>query len=312
MLAKGIFIHFLCVLTAAVALALPCVAQLDSVYVEVYYEDDGTVPGYPCGYTTFRMYAALSSEEYALRSIYTLQTTDLSVDCGIQGIWNTSWGALLGQDVNPAFWGIHPEAEYDSFITVLKAFEGDEGPAVILNSSPEELETFNDCFNIGGSPELDETGTYVHHGDELFLDFSAGVVDAGADSETASNDGPALIMQVTTNQTFNWRVNVTTVGPGETFEVTWYEHTMVTPEEQSYGDVYGLVGSITPTNICASGCGLVSDFNLNGIVDVPDVLQVLGDMGCVAECTSDLDADAVVATSDLLLVLAKLWNVCGD
>ena len=288
-----------------------CSGQLDSVHVEVYYVDDGTVPGYPCGYTTFRMYAVPSDTTYRIQSV-TVQGSESPwvVDCGPQGIWNTSWGGLLGQDLNETWWGIQPAALYDSFITISKTSESSAGPVSLLNANSDELLHLNDVFDIGTDPEFDDSGTYIHMGDPLVLDASAAVSDPGSVGVPSSSDGPTLIMQVTTNQTFHWEVNVVVVGPNLDATTHTYLHADLTDEDETFGEAFNLVGSIEPVGTCLPPCGLIWDFDFNGIVDIPDVLSLLGELGCSEDCSTDVTGDGGVTTADLLDVLGKLWVVC--
>ncbi|MDA0729788.1 MAG: M12 family metallo-peptidase [Bacteroidetes bacterium] len=61
-------------------------------------------------------------------------------------------------------------------------------------------------------------------------------------------------------------------------------------------------------------CGPVcpEDVNGNGIVDVSDVLGVLSDYGCEANCNaaSDINGDDAVTVNDILMVLSAFGNPC--
>lgn len=41
-----------------------------------------------------------------------------------------------------------------------------------------------------------------------------------------------------------------------------------------------------------------------------DVLLLLAEFGCYADCTADLDEDNVVSVSDLLFILSNYGAVC--
>ena len=47
------------------------------------------------------------------------------------------------------------------------------------------------------------------------------------------------------------------------------------------------------------------DINNNGVIDVGDVLAVLGDFGCTSSCESDVNGDGVVTVADILLLLSS-------
>ncbi len=53
-----------------------------------------------------------------------------------------------------------------------------------------------------------------------------------------------------------------------------------------------------------------ADLNGDGIVDVPDLLLLLGNWGpCFTPCPSDLNGDGAVNVSDFLQLLAA-WGPC--
>jgi hypothetical protein len=58
------------------------------------------------------------------------------------------------------------------------------------------------------------------------------------------------------------------------------------------------------TTICAE------DLNGNGMIEVSDVLLLLGDFGCTDNCTADVDGDGSVGVSDVLLLLAAYGEDC--
>ena len=53
------------------------------------------------------------------------------------------------------------------------------------------------------------------------------------------------------------------------------------------------------------------DINGNGTVEVSDVLLLLSDFGCTADCTeADIDGDGAVSVTDVLLLLAAFGEEC--
>ena len=52
------------------------------------------------------------------------------------------------------------------------------------------------------------------------------------------------------------------------------------------------------------------DIDGDGTIGVSDILGVLAEFGCAANCTVDLDEDGQVGVSDILQVLAQFGEVC--
>ena len=115
-------------------------AQLVSVYHEAYATDDGSVMGYPSGCSTYRIYAELASADDALTSVFAIaNTADLTLNSTSNGeIWNTSFGGVVGPDLNIAFFPLLPWLEYDSMVTIGRAHSGDPGGSVsAISTLPE-------------------------------------------------------------------------------------------------------------------------------------------------------------------------------
>ena len=73
--------------------------------------------------------------------------------------------------------------------------------------------------------------------------------------------------------------------------------------------IVSLVAALITTPVVAQDCSCTADANGDNLVDVVDLLQVLGDWGCMDCPQSDLDGSGVVEITDLLLVLGD-WG-CG-
>ena len=55
-----------------------------------------------------------------------------------------------------------------------------------------------------------------------------------------------------------------------------------------------------------------ADFDVNGIVDVNDLLVMLSDFGCTASCVADLDGDDIVGATDILVFLVAFGALCAE
>ncbi|MCB0762959.1 MAG: hypothetical protein KDC12_15645, partial [Flavobacteriales bacterium] len=93
---------------------------LKRIVHEVYYTDDGTVPDYPEGYTTFRIYAELEDANDALSAVFASEDMgDTLFLGGYQGVfWNHIGGGAVGSEISPGFFDLVPASEYDSYVTL--------------------------------------------------------------------------------------------------------------------------------------------------------------------------------------------------
>jgi hypothetical protein len=49
----------------------------------------------------------------------------------------------------------------------------------------------------------------------------------------------------------------------------------------------------------------------DGMVATSDLLLLLADFGCVSNCSSDISGDGIVSSSDLLVLLAAYGDFCN-
>ena len=52
------------------------------------------------------------------------------------------------------------------------------------------------------------------------------------------------------------------------------------------------------------------DVNNNGVIDVGDVLMVLADFSCPANCENDITGDGMISVADILLLLSSFGQEC--
>lgn len=112
-------------------------AQLVEVFTEVYYVDDGTISEYPEGATTHRIYASLADSDDVVTAVFANSSNSNTLLLGGESgeMWNTPFGGITGPDLNAAFFGVFPNAEYDSFVTIGRAHNMDPGGAITAFST---------------------------------------------------------------------------------------------------------------------------------------------------------------------------------
>lgn len=127
-----------------------------------------------------------------------------------------------------------------------------------------------------------------------------------------------------TNDGVNW-VNVETIGPtGAQTQGGWFNHEFrvsdfvaltdqvqlrfIAADDEPGSIVEAAVDAFVVSDIeCESSCA--ADLSGDGVVNVIDMLQMLGDWGACSECPSDLTGDDFVNVLDLLELLGT-WGAC--
>ncbi|MDP6480231.1 MAG: hypothetical protein QGI75_09350, partial [Phycisphaerales bacterium] len=69
----------------------------------------------------------------------------------------------------------------------------------------------------------------------------------------------------------------------------------------------GSIGNLLEVQIVASPC--YADVNNDSIVDVNDLLEIIGSWGYCFECVGDTNQDSYIDVTDLLAVVAA-WGPC--
>ncbi|MGC6531389.1 MAG: hypothetical protein ACON34_00145 [Flavobacteriales bacterium] len=59
---------------------------------------------------------------------------------------------------------------------------------------------------------------------------------------------------------------------------------------------------------CSNPCP--TDVNTDGIIDIADILFVLGDFGCLLNCPGDVTGDGKTDTADILAIVAEVGTTC--
>ncbi|MBL7941959.1 MAG: hypothetical protein JNM00_04295, partial [Flavobacteriales bacterium] len=150
---------YVVVLTMAL-FAICAHAQLEGVINEVIYTDDGSIAGYPAGYSTYRIYALLHDGNDRVSSIYGSATGNihpLVIGSTVpNSIWNAEDGGNYGGDILCTDLTNNPLLAYDSFITIgLSSSTADE----CIDCAGTEAEVLNFTItNVGESFDLAPNG----------------------------------------------------------------------------------------------------------------------------------------------------------
>jgi hypothetical protein len=94
-------------------------AQVTSITVEEYYNFQDTLPNYPAGHTTYRIYANTVNDSDRVTTVSGTALNPLSLSVSGSGIWNTSgFGGVTGDGVSCLVYNSNPLSQFDSYVTI--------------------------------------------------------------------------------------------------------------------------------------------------------------------------------------------------
>ena len=107
-------------LALAMGTAFLSSAQITSLSVETVVEHDGSVAGLEglAGYTTYRVYAEMTSSNDFLSAAFGDAANPMMIGCEGTIFQQGDVGFNYANDVNTLFFGVYPDAEFDSWFTI--------------------------------------------------------------------------------------------------------------------------------------------------------------------------------------------------
>jgi hypothetical protein len=170
-------------------------AQDVSVSVELVYSDDGTVAGYPEGYSTWRVYALLQNDDDFLSAVYAVaEEPAIEITTSTDHIWNAALGGVTATEVYEALYSNFPSLQYDSWVTIgADSNESNSDYEVDQIASSPSANVIADAFSSTSSTE-DEVDGNLSVIDGLWYHLNP-----DADGVATGDDNRVLIAQVTTD-----------------------------------------------------------------------------------------------------------------
>lgn len=179
-------------------------AQLTAVKAELYYQDDGTIPGYPEGYSTYRIYAELPDTNTCITSVFAYNCNKLLISAE-DDIWQHPMGTNTGADINAKIIELEPALEYDSFVTIGRANNQDGKGSVFIAAAEKDSSFFN--FALGK--------------DLILLDGAW----ASLKTERNGYGKKVLLAQITTSKKLSYALNLQVIDPeGVSHMFTAYDY----------------------------------------------------------------------------------------
>lgn len=246
---------------------------LDAVYAEVYYEDDGSVEGYPSNHTTYRIYADINDPSYGVLSVYAVEDcTDLYIR-STTNIWNSTVGAEIGSELNANVFENFPASQYDSFVTLGVENSSQEGFVQALGD-----DGFLDSFSDPQGADLNiEDGAWFSPYLENPLVFP-------------NEEGRVLLAQVTTDGQLSYKLNLQIRGLDGDVQFYMSEEELLCNVNPINGIDLGL---IYPQGFCLDPLACNYD-NSNPELADPAVCEYESCAGCLDQAACNYDGTATV------------------
>ena len=102
-----------------------CIYSTDyGIQVVVDYSDDGSIPGYPAGYSTYSIYATCQNSQDKLLEVFADKHVSPIVIESSCDIWNHEFGGWMQVQVDDNLYASYPALAYDSHVTIGESEEG--------------------------------------------------------------------------------------------------------------------------------------------------------------------------------------------
>ncbi len=279
-------------------LPLVMVAQLDTITWELYYQDDGTIPGYPTGFKTYRIYAHTVDANDRVVSInnnHDNSSSECVLGSSNNRIWNNQSACMLEY---PGSWADTLSYEsMDSYITIGNTLEHGMQtsplwamaypPIAIMNSFAVESFTLDSiCRNFRLKDYLSDLvyNVFGQQTNANWLMFSLQAQPQHPCAVPQPPDNRVLIAQITTDGEPLYSINLSVYDDVSNTSIFYVHDPM---SWQTDGSTLGLC---YPPGSCNAyfGCTnpLACNYDIDALTD--NALCVFG-----ADCNGCTHSDAV-------------------
>lgn len=191
-------------------------SQVTSITIETFYTDNGSIPGYPEGHSTYRIYANTTNSTDRISSVTGDLSTPLSLTVGGSGVWNHTPGGTTGDALDCSAIELSPLSEYDSYITIGYTCDNDAAAFELYAIDDNAYQWMDEMFG---------TTPYGSISD-VFANTAIGAIWFAIPTNPASQAGSSnkvLLAQITTDGaicgTFNLQVFPNYAGPGSPYNI---------------------------------------------------------------------------------------------
>lgn len=275
----------------------PTMGLIEELVLEAHHVHDEATEEIPPGSLTYRLYARISEgapEGSTVHGIFGRNDFPLEVTSPNGFYVHFAASSTTAENLNPIFFEVMPSAAFSSWWT--------------LYSTPEMFQYSSDGFNL----------SYIEgeNGSWNWEDEAGGGVSGfwfSPESPSATLDSSLVLLgQFTTLATEDITGTINLVAKTPDFEVeiatglTFEASQAVTSGCMDEAALNFNSTAVIPTDVCQ----YLGDLNGDGIVDITDLLALLGAFGCTECADTDLNGDGVVSVQDVLILL-QVWGMGG-
>lgn len=267
-------------------------AQLVLELVEEHYGMVGDVN--LGGYTTYRLYLEPDNVGDVPLIVYGHESVPLEISTSTT-FYQDQFGSVMGGNIQSAFFEAIPSLEFDSWLTIGRENSSVDGSDFYIDNSS----VWSTDFEAGNSIVIDDE---IGGGIMSFWQFQF--------NDLPTVDGLILLAQFTTDGNLWGTLNLDYVpenySPEDVVELTGL--TFGSPDEMTLGCTDPDALNYDPEAVVNDGCTYEEgDLNGDGEVNVIDILDLLGNLGCTEDCgPADVNGDGVVNIWDLLEILGLI------
>jgi hypothetical protein len=245
------------------------------------------------GFSTYRVYYILNSAEDLPITVFGNDEYPLHIN-STNGFWQSQFGGVTTDNINPAVFEFLPELQYDSWVGI--GAEDSDNDAFVITLTTEE-DQWIEPFEAGADIEINTNKGggwcvewFIYDGDEMPIE----------------EGNKVLLAQLTTNGNLWGTLSLDYLVDGvQPIVDTDYGMSFGSPDELLIGCTDENALNYDPVANVNYGCLYVEgDMNGDGVVDISDILDLLGQLGCMEDCGgADLNGDGIVNIWDLLMIL---------
>ncbi|NQX91778.1 MAG: hypothetical protein HRT74_06580, partial [Flavobacteriales bacterium] len=260
-------------------------SQLTQIVCETYVGNNPEAQ--PEGTTTYRLYAELQDSDDVLTAVSGFLNCEPLSFSTTTTFFNSEFGSHIGANINPGFFGLIPEVEYDSWVTLgsesNQSFPGTTVTDIYTDVTASAEEVFG--LNPSQTNMLADDGSI----------FST------PNSENTMGVGPSnrvLLGQFTTSGIFSWSICVQVLDGGVGGTSTVYMNTADSGCTSGINTIngipFGVIGSFGTNSLCddETACNYTPDA-LPDYID-NSVCEYESCLGCTDPGSCHFDPTATV------------------